>query len=55
MFHPSHYIPTLVRIKMNTAFLRLSQRNAGEAECELLMRRKELLDEVYQVCRACDT
>lgn len=53
MFHPSHYIPMLIRIKMNTAFLRLSLRNSGEAECELLMRRKELLDEVYQVW--CDT
>ena len=49
MFHPSHYIPTLIRIKLNNAFLRLSFRNVGEAECELLMRRKELLDEVYQV------
>ena len=49
MFHPSHYIPTQIRIKMNTAFLRLSLRNSEEAVCELLMRRKELLDEVYQV------
>ena len=53
MFHPSHYIPTQIRIKMNTAFLRLSLRNSEEAVCELLMRRKELLDEVYQVW--CDT
>ena len=53
MFHPSHYIPTQIRIKMNTAFLRLSLRNKEEAVCELLMRRKELLDEVYQVW--CDT
>jgi len=49
MFHPSHYIPTLTRIKLNTAYLRLGDRNAGNAEVELLMRRKEFLDEVHQV------
>ena len=49
MFHPSHYVPTLVRIKLNTAYLRLGARNEGQAETELLMRRKELIDEVHQV------
>lgn len=49
MFHPSHYIPTLTRIKLNTAFLKLGARNPNEAEIELLMRRKEFLDEVHQV------
>ena len=49
MFHPNHYVPTLIRIKLNTAYLRLGARNEGEAETELLMRRKELLDEVHQV------
>lgn len=49
MFHPSHYIPTLTRIKLNTAFLKLGARNEGNAELELLMRRKEFLDEVHQV------
>ena len=49
MFHPSHYIPTLTRIKLNSAFLKLGARNEGEAEVELLMRRKEFLDEVHQV------
>ena len=49
MFHPSHYVPTLIRIKMNTAYLRLGARNEGQAELELLMRRKEVLDEVHQV------
>jgi len=48
MFHPSHYIPTLTRIKLNTAFLKLGARNEGNAEIELLMRRKEFLDEVHQ-------
>ena len=50
MFHPSHYLPTLTRIKLNTAFLKLGARNEGNAEVELLMRRKEFLDEVHQVC-----
>jgi len=49
MFHPSHYIPTLIRIKNNTAYLKLGSRNPGQAETELLMRRKEFLDEVHQV------
>ena len=49
MFPPSHYVPTLVRIKLNTAYLRLGARNEGQAETELLMRRKELIDEVHQV------
>ena len=49
MFHPSHYIPTLIRIKLNTAYLRLGARNEGQAEVELLMRRKEVIDEVHQV------
>jgi len=49
MFHPSHYIPTLTRIKLNSAFLKLGGRNEGNAEIELLMRRKEFLDEVHQV------
>ena len=49
MFHPSHYVPTLTRIKLNTAYLKLGARNEGQAELELLMRRKEILDEVHQV------
>jgi len=49
MFHPSHYLPTLTRIKLNTAYLRLGARNEGNAEVEILMRRKEFLDEVHQV------
>ena len=51
MFHPSHYVPTLVRIKLYTAYLKLGARNEGQAETELLMRRKELIDEVHQVKR----
>ena len=51
MFPPSHYVPTLVRIKLNTAYLKLGARNEGQAETELLMRRKELIDEVHQVKR----
>ena len=50
MFHPNHYLPTLTRIKLNTAFLKLGARNEGNAEVELLMRRKEFLDDVHQVC-----
>jgi len=49
MFHPSHYIPTLTRIKLNSAYLKLGARNPDKAETELLMRRKEFLDEVHQV------
>jgi len=49
MFHPSHYICTLTRIKLNTAFLKLGARNPTEAQTEILMRRKEFLDEVHQV------
>jgi len=49
MFHPSHYIPTVTRIKLNTAFLRLGYRNPDKGDLELLMRRKEFLDEVHQV------
>jgi len=49
MFHPSHYVATLARIKLNTAFLRLGYRNPDNAELELLMRRKEFLDEIHQV------
>eukprot|EP00090_Calanus_glacialis_P002954 TRINITY_DN12154_c0_g1_i1.p1 TRINITY_DN12154_c0_g1~~TRINITY_DN12154_c0_g1_i1.p1 ORF type:complete len:553 (-),score=159.07 TRINITY_DN12154_c0_g1_i1:57-1715(-) len=48
MFHPNHYLPTLTRIKLNTAFLKLGARNEGNAEVELLMRRKEFLDDVHQ-------
>ncbi|XP_023337013.1 uncharacterized protein LOC111708015 [Eurytemora carolleeae] len=48
MFHPSHYICTLNRIKLNSAFLKLGARNPNEAELELLMRRKEFLDEIHQ-------
>merc|ERR1719347_638325 len=48
MFHPSHYIPTLTRIKLNTAYLKLGARNEGQHEMELLMRRKEVIDEVHQ-------
>merc|ERR1719278_494540 len=48
MFHPSHYIPTLIRIKLNTAYLKLGARNEGQHEMELLMRRKEVIDEVHQ-------
>merc|ERR1719481_264668 len=49
MFHPWHHVATLARIKLNTAFLRLSARNPNNAEMELLMRRKELLDDIHQV------
>jgi len=49
MFHPSNYIPTLIRIKLNSAYLKLGARNPDQAETELLMRRKEFLDEVHQV------
>jgi len=52
MFHPNHYIPTLTRIKLNTAFLKLGARNPNQAETELLMRRKEFLDEVHQYIEA---
>jgi hypothetical protein len=34
---------------LNTAFLKLGARNPDQAELELLMRRKEFLDEVHQV------
>ena len=37
------------RIKLNSAFLKLGARNPNEAELELLMRRKEFLDEIHQV------
>jgi len=49
MFHPCHYVPTLIRIKLNGAFLKLGARNPNQAETELLMRRKEFLDEIHQV------
>jgi len=49
MFHPWHHVATLARIKLNTAFLRLGARNPDNAEVELLMRRKELLDDIHQV------
>jgi len=49
MFHPSHYIATLLRIRLNSAFMKLGYRNPDKAEIELLMRRKEFLDEVHQV------
>ena len=42
-------VATLIRIKLNTAYLRLGARNEGQAEVELLMRRKEVIDEVHQV------
>jgi hypothetical protein len=37
------------RIRLNSAFLKLGARNPDQAEVELLMRRKEFLDEVHQV------
>ena len=40
---------SLSRIKLNGAFLKLGARNPNEAEIELLMRRKEFLDEIHQV------
>jgi len=49
MFHPSHYIPTLLRIKLNTAYLQLGFRNPDKNVKELLMRRKEFLDQVHLV------
>jgi len=49
MFHPWHQVCTLARIKLNTAFLKLGSRNPDKAELELLMRRKELLDDIHQV------
>jgi len=52
MFHPNHYIPTLTRIKLNTAFLKLSARNPNQAETEILMRRKEFLDDIHQYIEA---
>jgi hypothetical protein len=37
------------RIRLNKAYLKLGARNPDQAEVELLMRRKEFLDEVHQV------
>jgi hypothetical protein len=34
---------------LNKAYLKLGARNPDQAEVELLMRRKEFLDEVHQV------
>jgi hypothetical protein len=39
----------LSRIRLNKAYLKLGARNPDQAELELLMRRKEFLDEVHQV------
>ena len=45
-FVDDFFIP---RIKLNTAFLKLSARNPNQAETEILMRRKEFLDDIHQV------
>ena len=57
LLHPNHYVVTLIRIKMNDAYVNLTQRMFGEdgdykdqpIPPEVYMRRKELLDEIHTV------
>lgn len=57
LLHPNHYVVTLVRIKMNVAYINLSHRMFGEGgeyedqqePAEVYMRRKELLDDIHRV------
>lgn len=62
LLHPNHYIVTLVRIKMNAAYINLSHRMFGEGgeyadqqePAEVYMRRKELLDDIHKVVEMVD-
>ncbi|XP_059094035.1 uncharacterized protein LOC131889058 isoform X1 [Tigriopus californicus] len=52
MFHSNHYILTLIRVTMNTAYIELGDRMELEPDkipMELFMRRKDLLDDVRKV------
>jgi len=57
LLHPNHYVVTLVRIKMNVAYIDLTHRMFGEGgdhadeqePAEVYMRRKELLDDIHKV------
>lgn len=52
MFHSNHYILTLIRVTMNTAYIELGERMGLEPEkipMEMFMRRKDLLDEIRKV------
>ena len=57
LLHPNHYVVTLVRIKMNVAYVNLAFRMFGEGgeyadqqePAEVYMRRKELLDDIHRV------
>jgi len=62
LLHPNHYVVTLVRIKMNVAYINLTHRMFGEGgeyadeqePAEVYMRRKELLDDIHKVVEAVD-
>ncbi len=58
LLHPNHYVVTLIRIKMNVAYIQLSHKmfceeteneEEGQVPVEVYMRRKELLDDVQKV------
>ncbi len=51
MFHNNHYVVTLLRINLNTAYLKLAGRMGMEPHkvpVELHLKRKEFLDEVHK-------
>jgi hypothetical protein len=62
LLHPSHYVVTLMRIRMNVAYIQLADRmfgEGGESEeqpvpMEVYMRRKELLDEIHKIVEVVD-
>lgn len=62
LLNPNHYVVTLVRVKMNAAYIRLAQRMFGEGgdysdqqePAEVYMRRKDLLDDIHRVVEIVD-
>jgi intein/homing endonuclease len=52
MFHNNHYVVTLLRVTLNTAYLKLAGRMGLEPHkvpAELHLKRKEFLDEIHKV------
>ncbi|QQP56075.1 Msta [Caligus rogercresseyi] len=56
LFHPNHYMATMIRISLNQAYVNLALRvgDAHDIPIEVHMRRKELLDDIHQVIELVD-
>ncbi|XP_040574757.1 SET domain-containing protein SmydA-8 [Lepeophtheirus salmonis] len=56
LFHPNHYVATMIRIVLNEAYVDLALRvgDGNQIPLEVHMRRKELLDHIHQVIELVD-